>query len=109
VERLVVLARKWLPIWDAPWREFWADGGERNRRQYLLDGVHLAEHMPRLSQRPLIIWGNNSVKGIDNGLALFKRIPDSQFHVFDKANHFLWLDRWREFNSLVTWFLLHSD
>ncbi len=25
-------------------------------------------------------------------------------HKFYKTNHFLWLDQWKEFNSLVTWF-----
>jgi hypothetical protein len=26
-------------------------------------------------------------------------MPDAQLHVFDKANHFVWLDQWRDFNS----------
>jgi pimeloyl-ACP methyl ester carboxylesterase len=104
VEHVIPLARKWLPIWDKPWREFWADGGKRNRDQYVVDGRHLGEYAPQLV-RPLIIWGNNSAKGVDNGLAFYKRIPDAQFHVFDKSNHFLWLDQWKEFNSLVGWFL----
>jgi pimeloyl-ACP methyl ester carboxylesterase len=105
LSRLVPLAEKWLPIWHDPWRRFWADGGKKNRDQYLVDGVHIGEIVHTLKRPPLIIWGNNSVKGIDNGVSLYKRIPDAQFHVFDKANHFLWLDRWRDFNGLVTWFL----
>jgi 2-hydroxy-6-oxonona-2,4-dienedioate hydrolase len=104
VSRLVVLAHKWLPIWEQPWRQFWADGGARNRQQYIVDGVHLGEQVHKLV-RPLVIWGKNSVKGIDNGVAFYKRIPDAQFHIFDRANHFLWLDQWKDFNGLVTWYL----
>jgi len=105
LERLVPLAKKWIPIWKDPWKRFWADGGERNREQYLVDGVHIGELVPTLKRPPLLVWGKDSVKGIDNGVALYKRIPDAQFHVFDKANHFLWLDRPRDFNGLAAWFL----
>ena len=105
LERTAELAKKWLPIWDEPWREFWADGGERNKEQYLVDGTHISELVHTLTQGPLIIWGKNSVKGLDNGLGLYKKIPDAQFHVFDKADHLLWVDQWADFNSLTTWFL----
>lgn len=105
LERSAELARKWLPIWDEPWRQFWADGGARNKEQYLVDGTHISELVHTLPQGPLIIWGKNSVKGLDNGVSLFKRIPDAQFHVFDKADHLLWIDQWADFNSLSTWFL----
>lgn len=104
LERLTELAERWMPIWKEPWRAFWADGGDRNRRQYLVDGVHLGELAPRL-QRPLVIWGKNSAKGLDNGIAFYRTLPGAQLHVFDHADHFLWLDQWKEFNSLVTWFL----
>lgn len=103
--RCAELAKKWIPIWEEPWKEFWADGGKRNEEQYLVDRSPLRDHVSELQFDPLIIWGNNSVKGVDNGLKLFKRIPDAQFHVFDKADHFLWIDQWEDFNSLVTWFL----
>lgn len=105
LDRSAELAKKWLPIWEEPWKEFWADGGERNKEQYLVDGTHISELVHTITHRPLIIWGKNSVKGVDNGLSLFKRIPDAQFHVFDKADHFLWVDQWSDFNSLATWFL----
>lgn len=108
VERALALGRKWAPIWHKPWREFWADGGKRNRDQYIVDGRHLGESARNLV-KPLIIWGNNSVKGISNGVDFYRSIPDAQFHVFDKANHFLWLDQWKEFNSLVTWFLSRPE
>lgn len=105
LQRTVPLAAKWLPVWDQPWRAFWADGGVRNREQYLVDGIHLGELVHTIDRRPLVIWGNNSAKGIENGLGFYRRIPGAQLHVFDKANHFLWLDQWKEFNSLVSWFL----
>lgn len=105
LDRTAELALKWLPIWDEPWKQFWADGGARNREQYLVDGVHISELVHTLTRPPLIIWGKNSVKGLDNGVSLFKRIPDAQFHVFDKADHLLWIDQWSDFNTLTTWFL----
>ncbi len=105
LDRVVKLSEKWLPIWEEPWKEFWADGGKRNREQYLMDGTHVGELVSKIDRRPLVIWGNNSAKGVENGLDFYRQLPDAQFHVFDKANHFLWLDQWKEFNSLVIWFL----
>jgi len=104
----VPLALKWMPIWKDPWPRFWSDGGKRNRDQYLINGIHISELIHSLNSPPLIIWGKNSVKGIENGVSLYQRIPDAQFHVFDKANHFVWLDQWRDFNSLATWYLARS-
>lgn len=109
LDRCAELAKKWLPIWDRPWKQFWADGGERNKEQYLVDGSPLRDRVTELTKfRPLVIWGKNSIKGLDNGVDLFRRIPDAQFHVFDKADHFLWIDQWFEFNSLSTWFLTRN-
>ena len=105
LEETAELALKWMPIWDEPWQKFWSDGGERNREQYLVDGTHISELVHTLTQGPLIIWGKNSVKGLDNGISLYKRIPDAQFHVLDKADHLLWIDQWSDFNTLVRWFL----
>jgi pimeloyl-ACP methyl ester carboxylesterase len=105
LDRCVELGTKWVPVWDEPWKNFWAGGGERNVEQYLIDGVNIIEHLPGLAQHPLIIWGNNSVKGLDNGVNLYKSMNGAEFYVFDKANHYLWMDRWQDFNSLVTWFL----
>lgn len=104
-EACLGLAEKWVPIWQKPWEAFWKDGGEKNREQYLYDdGKHLREHVQKLD-KPFIVWGRNSVKGLQNGVDLFQRIPDSQFHVYDKADHFLWQDQWRDFNSLITYYL----
>jgi len=103
LDRLIPLALKWIPIWKKPWPRFWADGGRRNRQQYLIDGVHISELVHLLASPPLII-----VKGLEGGVRLYQRIPDAQLHVFDKANHFVWLDQWRDFNSLATWYLARS-
>ena len=108
IHRLIPLALKWMPIWREPWPRFWFDGGRRNREQYLIDGVHIGDRVHALRSPPLIVWGKNSVKGIENGVSLYRRIPDAQLHVFDKANHFLWLDQWHDFNSLATWYLAGS-
>ena len=108
IDRLVPLALKWMPIWKEPWARFWADGGRRNRDQYLVNGLHISELIHLLRSPPLIIWGKNSVKGVENGVSLYQRIPDAQLHVFDMANHFVWLDQWRDFNSLATWYLAKS-
>lgn len=99
-------ARHWLPIWDKPWRTFWEDGGRRNREQYLVDGVHLRDHLHKLKTAPLIIWGKDTVKGLQSGIELFKSLPDSELHVFDKANHFLWIDQPERFNRSVSSFLV---
>ncbi|MCB2404475.1 alpha/beta fold hydrolase [Rhizobium leguminosarum] len=109
LDRCVELGTKWMPIWEKPWMKFWSDGGRRNVEQYEVDGMHISEHMDQLTKQPLIIWGNNSVKGLDNGVSLYKRMKGAEFYVFDKANHFLWIDRWRDFNSLVSWFLTRND
>jgi pimeloyl-ACP methyl ester carboxylesterase len=109
LDRCAELTTKWMPIWQEPWSKFWTDGGKRNVEQYEVDGVHISEHLVNLTKQPLVIWGNNSVKGLDNGVSLYKRMPGAEFYVFDKANHFLWIDRWRDFNSLVRWFLTRDD
>lgn len=108
LRRAVELSRKWMPIYEEPWKAFWKDGDARNIEQYLVDGKNMIEHLPDLVQHPLIIWGNNSVKGVDAGFEMYKRMTGAEFYVFDKANHFLWIDRWRDFNSLVTWFLTRN-
>ncbi|MGO7133564.1 alpha/beta fold hydrolase [Rhizobium leguminosarum] len=109
LHRCVKLAETWMLIWDQPWRKFWADGGVRNRAQYIVDGVHLGDVVYKLPKPPLLVWGRNSVKTIDNGVNLYKRCPSgSQFHVFNHANHFLWIDQWSDFNDLVAWYLLRS-
>jgi pimeloyl-ACP methyl ester carboxylesterase len=108
IDRLIPLALKWMPIWKEPWPRFWSDGGRRNREQYFVAGVHISERVHTLRSLPLIVWGKNSVKGIENGVSLYQRIPGAQLHVFDKANHFLWLDQWQDFNSLSTWYLTRN-
>lgn len=99
-------AERWLSVWDAPWRQFWADDGTRNRAQYQLDGIHLNQHLHKLKRPPLIIWGRNTVKGLQSGLDFFAEMPDAELHIYDKANHFLWIDQPERFNRSVSSFLL---
>ena len=103
--------KKWLSIWDEPWKAFWEeDGGKRAREQHYLDGVHLREHLHKLNAPILIIWGKNTVKGLQSGISLFESLPDAEMHLFDKANHFLWIDQPERFCRSVISFLtsLHS-
>ena len=74
-------------------------------KEKFIDGVHIREKVNEIGVPTLVIWGRNSNKGIDPGIQLYKSIPDAQMHIFDKANHFLWLDHPKKFNTLVTWFL----
>ena len=69
------------------------------------DGVHISNHVHNISVPTLVIWGKQSNKGVDPGIELYKMIPDAQMHIFHKANHFVWLDQPKDFNSLVLWFL----
>lgn len=102
----VEMAERWLALWDKPWRDFWADGGIRNKEQYIVDGVELRDHLHRLQTAPLIIWGKDTVKGLKSGIDLFMTLPDAELHVYDKANHFLWIDQPERFIRSVTGFLL---
>jgi pimeloyl-ACP methyl ester carboxylesterase len=90
-------------------REIWGkgqlEGLKQRQRQYSINGAHISESVHLLKPRTLIVWGKQSNKGVDGGVALFKKIPDAQMHIFDKANHFVWMDQPKEFNSLVSWYL----
>ncbi len=107
LDYLMELSRKWNKLYmDHKGKEYWGDRGLMGHSDmYSFDGKHIRDHVQDIRRPTLVVWGKNSNKGVDPGLSLYKRIPDAQMHVFDKANHFLWLDQWQEFNSLVTWFL----
>ena len=75
------------------------------KNQTFMEGKHISEHVKKINVPTLVIWGKQSNKGVDAGVEVYKRIPDAQMHIFDKANHFVWLDQPEDFNSLVTWFL----
>jgi len=106
LDHLEGLSRRWSDLYDRyRGKEYWKRGIAKNDEMYFFDGAHIRDHVKKIKTPTLVLWGRNSNKGIDAGVALYKRISGAQMHVFDKANHFLWLDQWQDFNSLVTWFL----
>ena len=106
LDRLLVLSRKWNDLYMAHIRNFWRERAlEKRIEMYSIDGTHISELVPNIRVPSLVLWGKYSNKGLDKGIELYQCIPDAQMHIFDKANHFVWLDQWKEFNSLVTWFL----
>ena len=111
LDHLVYLSKKWNPIYTKyKGKEFW-DGTslKEHSKEFYVDGVHIRERVKEISVPTLVVWAKNSNKGLDPGVALYKCIPDAQMHIFDKANHFLWLDHPKDFNSLVTWWLTKDD
>jgi pimeloyl-ACP methyl ester carboxylesterase len=108
VDRLVVLAEKWADVYVEHGRRFWADKSTawpRKYEMYTVDGTtHISEVVHQLTVPTLVVWGKQSNKGVDKGIELFKKIPGAQLHIFDKANHFVWMDQVDGFNRLVRWF-----
>jgi pimeloyl-ACP methyl ester carboxylesterase len=107
LDHLMELSKKWNDLYMAyKGKEYWKNRGlEGHHDDYYIDGVHLRDKVKEIKVPTLVIWGRNSNKGVDAGFQLYKRIPNAQMHIFDKANHFLWLDQVEDFNSLVTWYL----
>jgi 2-hydroxy-6-oxonona-2,4-dienedioate hydrolase len=106
LDRLCALSERWNSLYMQRIRNFWSENGlERQRAMYAVDGVHISEHVHTVQRPTLVIWGKLSNKGVDPGVELYKQIPGAQMHIFDQANHFVWLDQPHDFNSLVTWFL----
>jgi pimeloyl-ACP methyl ester carboxylesterase len=109
LDNAVKLSAVWNQRYMAKHRETWKDGkisGIKARgEQYSLRGKHISASVHELACPTLVVWGKQSNKGVDGGVELFKKIPDAEMHIFDKANHFVWLDQPQEFNSLVSWFL----
>jgi len=110
LDHLLKYSRKWNPIYNKyKGIEFW----EKTKRKGIVKeffwdhekGIHIRDMVKEIKVPTLIIWGKNSSKGLDPGVEFYKRIPGAQLHIFDKANHFLWLDQPEVFNGLVTWFL----
>jgi pimeloyl-ACP methyl ester carboxylesterase len=107
LDHLMELSKKWNALYmKYQGKEYWQKTSlEEQRKQLHIDGKHIREHVHKIKVPTLVIWGRNSNKGVDAGFQLYKRIPNAQMHIFDQANHFLWLDHVEEFNSLVTWYL----
>ena len=106
LDRLELLSAKWFTRYREHDIEFWNNSGwDRHADMYSIDGVYISELVHKLTIPPLLVCAKRSNKGIDESIELYKKIPDAQMHIFDQANHFLWLDQPEEFNSLVTWYL----
>ena len=106
LDNLMELSEKWHQLYtDYRGKEYWDKTSvAEQRKQLQFDGVHIREHVHKIELPTLVIWGKNSNKGLELGYMLYKLFPNAQLHIFDEANHFLWLDQWKDFNSLVTWF-----
>jgi 4,5:9,10-diseco-3-hydroxy-5,9,17-trioxoandrosta-1(10),2-diene-4-oate hydrolase len=60
----------------------------------------------KLRQRVLLIWGREDrVNPLDGALVGLKLIPRAQLHVFGGCGHWAMLEKFDEFNALVTQFL----
>jgi 4,5:9,10-diseco-3-hydroxy-5,9,17-trioxoandrosta-1(10),2-diene-4-oate hydrolase len=60
----------------------------------------------RLRQRVLLVWGREDrVNPLDGALVALKTIPRAQLHVFGGCGHWAMLEKFDEFNALVTQFL----
>lgn len=60
----------------------------------------------RLRQRVLLIWGREDrVNPLDGALVALKLIPRAQLHVFGRCGHWAQLEKFDEFNRLVSDFL----
>ena len=107
LDHLEELAQKWHGLYEShKGKDYWRKTTlKKYHEMFYFDGAHIRDHVKKIKTPTLVIWGKNSNKGLDPGVELYKRIPDAQMHIFDKANHFLWLDQPKDFNSLVTWFL----
>ncbi|MQA24107.1 MAG: alpha/beta fold hydrolase [Micromonosporaceae bacterium] len=60
----------------------------------------------RLRQRVLLIWGREDrVNPLDGALVALKLIPRAQLHVFGRCGHWAQLEKFDEFNRLVSDFV----
>lgn len=107
VDYLLALSRLWNGHYMDKVRKVWEKGyGSAYTSNFDIDeGVHIKERFPEISMPTLFVWGNQSVKPFEAGIALSKTVFNAELHLFDQANHFLWLDKADEFNGLLTWFL----
>ena len=91
MDHLMELSKKWSGLYEAhKGKDYWAKTTMKEySQQNFIDGVHIRDLVKNIKTPTLVIWGKNSNKGIDPGVALYKRIPDAQMHIFDKANQFI--------------------
>jgi pimeloyl-ACP methyl ester carboxylesterase len=66
----------------------------------------IADQLPKLGQRTLILWGKNDQSApTERTLLLFDLIPGAELHVFDQCGHWVQWDQAARFNRLVGDFL----
>ena len=111
VIHLMELSGKWNELYMAyQGKAYWEKNGmDGANLMYFIDEKHIREHVIKITTPTLLLWGKNSNKGIDPGYGLYKKMKNTEMAIFDKANHFLWLDQPDKFNTLVTWFLNQQD
>lgn len=64
----------------------------------------------RLQHEVLLVWGREDrVNPLDGALAALKLIPKARLHVFGECGHWAQLEKFEEFNRLVTEFLADGE
>ena len=99
--------QKWYSTYMAHrGKAYWKDKALNGHyAQFEVKGAQIRESIHEITMPTLVLWGRNSVKGMDPGFEVYKSLPNAEMHVFNNANHFLWTDQPERFNSMVTWFL----
>ena len=107
VDYLEETSKRWTDYYmEHRGKKFWGGKDVKGHSDmYSFDGKHIRDHVHRIKAPTLYIAARNSCKGIEPQFELYKRMPNAQMHILDKANHFCWWDQWRDFNDLVTRFL----
>ena len=64
------------------------------------------DELSQLRVKTLLLWGaNDRGVSVERGIELFHRIPNAEFHLFDRCAHWVQWDRAARLNELVTNFL----
>ena len=64
------------------------------------------DELKRLRVKALLLWGaNDRGVSVERGVELFQRIPDAEFHLFDRCAHWVQWDKAARVNTLVANFL----
>jgi len=66
----------------------------------------IADELPRLAPRTLILWGKNDESAsLEQAALQFDLIPGAELHIFDECSHWLQVDQAARFNRIVGDFL----
>ncbi len=111
VDYLEETSKRWTAFYlEHRGKKFWDNQDVKGHHDmYFFEGKHIRDHVHRIKNPTLFIAGKNSVKGIDPQYELYKRMPNAQMHILDKASHFCWWDQVRDFNDLVLWFVTKGE